>query len=75
MRTSWDWCDYTALQTQDSKFHPWLSEAIHANFLFTEAPLNIEYFRFNEEKTFAFLKPECQRGVKARDRWLSRQAA
>ena len=32
-RTSWGWwdeCDGTALQTQDSKFDPWRSEAEHA---------------------------------------------
>ena len=29
-RTSWGWWDDTALQTQDSKFKPWRSEAEHA---------------------------------------------
>ena len=32
-RTSWGWCDEwddTVLQTQDSKFEPWRSEAEHA---------------------------------------------
>ena len=29
-RTSWEWWDDTALQTQDSKFKPWRSEGEHA---------------------------------------------
>ena len=58
-RTSWGWWDEwddTALQTQDSKFEPWWSEAEHAisqSWRFTH---NIESLRVSGEETFCFFE-------------------
>ena len=58
MRTSWGWWDEwddTSLQTQDSKFEPWVWG--RSRYLsVTEAPHNSESFRVSGEETFYFLE-------------------
>ena len=66
----WDEWDDTALQTQDSKFEPWRFEAEHAL-----GNHNTEYLRVSGEKTFVFLKLECQSGGRTSDLRLAKQAA
>ena len=46
-----------------------------SSLLLTEALHNIESLRVSREKTFRFLKFECQSGVRSRDFRLSKQAA
>ena len=55
--TSWGWWynwDDTVLQTQDSKFEPWRSEAEHAVSV-TEAPHNTDFYTWMGKKHFLFL--------------------
>ena len=62
-RTSRGWCnewDDTALQTQDSKFEPWWSEAEHATSRSRRLPTILNFYECGEE-TFCFfetLRPE-----------------
>ena len=56
-RTSWGWWDEwddTVLQTQDSKFEPWRSEAKHLSI--TEVLHNIEFSRVIGGETFCFFE-------------------
>ena len=42
-RTSWGWWDDTALQTRDSKFKPWRSEAEHATYRSRRSPTILSF--------------------------------
>ena len=44
-RTSWGWWDDTVLQTQDSKFEPWRSEAEHATSRSRRLPTILTFTR------------------------------
>ena len=58
-RTSWGWWniwDDTALQTQDSKFEPWRSEAEHATSRSREAPHNTDFHTWMGKKHFCFFQ-------------------
>ena len=59
-RTSWGWWydwDDTVLQTQDSKFEPWRSEAEHATYLsVTEAPYNTNFHTWMGKKHLCFFE-------------------
>ena len=77
-RTSWGWWDEwddPALQTQDSKFEPWWSEANHVTSWSRRFPTILNFYEWVEKKHFVSLKPEGQSGVQIRDLWLSKQAA
>ena len=52
-RTSWGWWDDTVLQTQDSKFEPWWSEAEHATSRSERLPTILTFTRGWGE-TFCF---------------------
>ena len=57
-RTSWGWWDEwddNALQTQDSKFEPWLSEADNSTTRSRRILHNIASLRVKGEETFLFL--------------------
>ena len=57
-RTSWEWWDDwddTVLQTQDSKFEPWRSEAEHATSRSRRLPTILTFTRGSGEKHFLFL--------------------
>ena len=59
-RTSWGWWDDwddTVLQTQDSKFEPWRSEAEHATSRSRRLPTILTFTRGWERNIFVFLKP------------------
>ena len=59
-RTSWGWWDDwddTVLQTQDSKFEPWRSEAEHATSRSRRLPTILTFTRDGEETFFVFFKP------------------
>ena len=56
-RTSWGWwneCDDTALQTQDSKFEPWRSEAKHLTSRSRRFPTILYLYEWVGEKHFLF---------------------
>ena len=59
-RTSWGWWDEwdgTVLQTQDSKFEPWRSEAEHATPRSRRLPTILSFTRGWGRNIFASLKP------------------
>ena len=59
-RTSWGWWDDwddTVLQTQDSKFEPWRSEAEHATSRSRRLPTILTFTRGWGRNIFVFLKP------------------
>ena len=59
-RTSWGWWDEwddTVLQTQDSKFEPWRSEAEHATSRSRRLPTILTYTRGWERNIFVSFKP------------------
>ena len=59
-RTSWGWWDYwddTVLQTQDSKFEPWRSEAEHATSRSRRLPEILTYTRGWGGNIFVSFKP------------------
>ena len=59
-RTSWGWWDdwdYTVLQTQDSKFEPWRSEAEHATSRSRRLPTILTYTRGWGRNIFVSFKP------------------
>ena len=59
-RTSWGWWDDwddTVLQTQDSKFEPWRSEAEHATSRSRRFPTILTFTRGWEETFFVSFKP------------------
>ena len=59
-RTSWGWwdeCDDTVLQTQDSKFEPWWSEAEHATSRSQMLPTILIFTRGWGRNIFVSLKP------------------
>ena len=56
-RTSWGWWDDTVLQTQDSKFGPWGSEAEHATSRSRRLPTILTFTRGWEETFFVSFKP------------------
>ena len=59
-RTSWGWWDDwddTALQTQDSKFEPWLSEAEHATSRSRRLPTILIFTRWWGRNIFVSFKP------------------
>ena len=77
-RTSWGWwdeCDDTALQTQDSKFEPWRSEAEYAASRSQRLTTILNLYKWAGEKHFFSLKLEVQSGVRIRALRLSKQAA
>ena len=76
MRTSWGWWDEwddTALQTQDSKFEAWRSEADNAISRSQRLPTILNLYEWAGKKHFVSLKLECQDGGRGRDRRLSKQ--
>ena len=59
-RTSWGWwddCDDTVLQTQDSKFEPWRSEAEHATSQSRRLPTILTFTRGWGRNIFVSFKP------------------
>ena len=59
-RTSWGWWDDwddTALQTQDSKFEPWRSEAEHATSRSRRLPTILTFTRGWGRNNFVSFKP------------------
>ena len=59
-RTSWGWWDdwdHTVLQTQDSKFEPWRSEAEHATSRSRRLPPILTFTRGWGRNIFVSLKP------------------
>ena len=59
-RTSWGWWDEwddTVLQTQDSKFEPWRSEAEHATSRSRRLPTILTFTRGWGRNIFVSLKP------------------
>ena len=59
-RTSWGWWDDwddTVLQTQDSKFEPWRSEAEHATSRSRRLPTILTFTRGWGRNNFASFKP------------------
>ena len=59
-RTSWGWCDDwndTVLQTQDSKFEPWRSEAEHATSRSRRLPTIQTFTRGWGRNIFVSFKP------------------
>ena len=59
-RTSWGWWDYwddTVLQTQDSKFEPWRSEAEHATSRSRRLPTILTFTRGRGRNIFVSFKP------------------
>ena len=59
-RTSWGWWDDwddTVLQTQDSKFEPWRSEAEHATSRSRRFPTILTFTRGWGRNTFVSFKP------------------
>ena len=58
-RTSWGWWDDwddTVLQTQDSKFGPWRSEAEHATSRSQRLPTILTFTRGGERNIFCFFQ-------------------
>ena len=58
-RTSWGWWDDwddTVLQTQDSKFEPWRSEAEHATSRSRRLPTILTFTRWMGKKHFCFFQ-------------------
>ena len=56
-RTSWGWWDDTVLQTQDSKFAPWRSEAEHATSRSRRLPTILTFTRGWGRNNFVSFKP------------------
>ena len=59
-RTSWGWWDYwddTALQTQDSKFKPWRSEAEHTTSWSRRLPTILNFTSGLGRSSFVSYKP------------------
>ena len=58
-RTSWGWDDWddTVLQTQDSKFEPWRSEAEHATSRSRRLPTILTFTRGRGRNNFVSFKP------------------
>ena len=77
-RTSWRWWDEwddTALQTQNSEFEPWRSEAEHAASRSWRLPTTSNIHEWAGKKHVVSSKLKCQNGIRARDLRLSKQAA
>ena len=58
-RTSWGWWDEwddTVLQTQDSKFGPWWSEAEHATSRSRRLPTILSFYTWMGKKHFCFFQ-------------------
>ena len=58
-KTSWGWWDDwddTVLQTQDSKFEPWRSEAEHATSRSRTLPHNTDFHTWMGKKHFCFFQ-------------------
>ena len=78
MRTPWGWWDEwddTALQTQDSKFKPWRSQAEHATSRSRRLPTILNHYEWAGKKHFVSLKLEGRSGVRNCDLRFSKQAA
>ena len=63
--TSWEWWDEwddTALQTQDSQFEPWRSDAVHGTYG-SRRLTTILFLRVDGEETFLFLSNRRDRGT------------
>ena len=56
-RTSWGWWDDTVLQTQDSKFEPWRSEAEDATSRSRRLPTILSFTRGWGRNIFVSFKP------------------
>ena len=56
-KTSWGWWDDTVLQTQDSKFEPWRSEAQHATSRSRRLPTILSFTRGWGRNIFVSFKP------------------
>ena len=65
--TSWGWLDDTVLQTQDSKFESWRSEAEFATSRSRRLPIILSLYEWAGKKHSVSLKLECQSGVRTRD--------
>ena len=55
-KTSWGWWDDTALQTHDSKFEPWWSEAKYATSRSLRLPTILNLYEWAGRKHFCSLK-------------------
>ena len=64
-RTSWGWWNDTVLQTHDSKFEPWRSEAEHATSRPRRLPTILSFTRGWVKNIFVSLKP-ARPGTKPR---------
>ena len=71
----WDEWNYTALQTQDSKFVPWRSEAEQATSRSRRFPAILALFEWVGKNILFLWNLEDQSGVRTRDLRLSKQAA
>ena len=69
------WRGDTALQTHDSKFEPWWSEAEHATSRSKSHPTIFNHYESAGKKHFHSLKLEGQSRARTCDLRLSRQAA
>ena len=71
----WDEWDGTALQTQDSKYEPWRSDAEHATSRSRRFPTILNLYEWVGKKHFVSLKLEDKSGFRTRDLRLYKQAA
>ena len=69
----WDEWDDTALETQDSKFESWLSEAEHVTSRSRSLLTILNLHEWAGNTHFVSLKLEGQRGVQTRDFRLSKE--
>ena len=67
--------DTAALQTQDSTFEPWRSEAEHATSRSWRLSTLLNTYEWAVKKHFFSLKLKCKSGGRTRDLRLSKQAA
>ena len=67
--------DDTALQTQNSQFEPWWSEAENATFRSRRLPTILNLYEWAGKKHLVYLKLECQSRVRTRNLRFSKQSA
>ena len=65
---TWEWWDYTALQTHDSKLHPWLSEADHATLRSWRLPSMLNIFKWAGDKSLFLWTLKARAGLNPRFR-------
>ena len=77
-RTCWGWWDEwndTALQTQDSKFEPWWSEAEHATSRSRRLPTIMNLYEWARKNLFFLWNLEGQSGARTSDLRLTKHSA